>query len=114
MPGFANKARRTKKCNCDNPIWRIFEVRVQNDGGTVTTINCDNCHSLWDTKSSDIRNIPCDENHKKQLNNARDLRIKYLDNSMLILSCKIAELNKLKYKQMKEYVSLSNEKELND
>lgn len=47
------KATRTKKCNCDNHKWGIFELRETSSNEAVVTIWCQNCSSLWDTKSVD-------------------------------------------------------------
>ena len=53
--GFGNKARRTKKCSCDNPQWTIWEVRVTVNYEVIISLDCGSCKSLWDSKSRESR-----------------------------------------------------------
>lgn len=56
MPkGFGRKPDRTKKCRCDNPRWNIWEIRETSRHELVITLECLNCHALWDTRSRSAR-----------------------------------------------------------
>lgn len=56
MPrGFGRKAKRTKKCHCEAPWWSVWEICETAANELVITLECSNCHALWDTRSRQAR-----------------------------------------------------------
>lgn len=114
MAKLGSKAARTGKCKCDNPDISIWELRITNTGELVITLDCKNCHALWDSKSraarrycnTELRYHSGKSTYQEIFNKADNLRKQHLQGRIQLEKNKILEAEKEIRKAEKELAEL--------